>query len=107
MEAHGGLYMFHSHINHSCSPNISVRHLTPNNIQRVTVIARRAIKPGEELVVSYVDPSGSVSKRRRDLKEWGFGVCTCQRCLEEEKLEPTDGEATVQLENEIRGFLGV
>ena len=105
MEAHGGLYMLHSHINHSCSPNISVRHIMPTNIQRITIIARRAIKPGEELLATYVDPSGSVWKRRRELKEWGFGTCTCPRCLEEEKTEPF--EETGQLEDEIRGFLGV
>jgi SET domain-containing protein len=107
MEAHGGLYMLHSHINHSCSPNVSVRHIIPNNIQRITVIARRAIEPGEELVASYVDPSGDLWKRRRELKEWGFGICKCQRCLEEEKVAPPEDKETVQLEDEVRGFLGI
>lgn len=107
MEAHGGLYVLHSHVNHSCAPNVSVRHITPNNVQRITILARRAIKTGEELLASYVDPTGDVWTRRRALKEWGFGICNCNKCLEEEKTAPPEGEQKVQLEDELRGFLGV
>lgn len=106
MEAHGGLYVLHSHMNHSCSPNVSVRHITTNNSQRITIIARRAIEPGEELLVSYVNPELDVRARRRELKEWNFGVCQCDRCVEEEKSAPAETEK-VELEDELRGFLGV
>lgn len=105
----GGLFILHSHINHSCAPNVSIRHLNPANLQRITVIAKRATAPGEELLVSYVDPSSDVWTRRRKLKDWGFGVCNCERCVEEAKNAPegeTGGEK-VQLEDELRGFLGV
>jgi hypothetical protein len=109
LEALGGLYVLHSHLNHSCAPNLAVRHIYRNNIQRITLNARRAILPGEELLVSYVDPSGDVWTRRRGLKEWGFGVCRCERCVEEVTNAPEgeSGGEKVQLEDELRGFLGV
>ena len=58
LEAHGGLYTLHSHMNHSCCPNVSMRHLDQRAaLSRITVIARRDIAIGEELAVTYVDPS--------------------------------------------------
>lgn len=107
MEAHGGLYVLHSHVNHSCDANVSVRHITPNNTQRITVIARRVIDPDTELLASYVDPSGDVWTRRRELKEWGFGICNCGRCTEEEKTAAPERQEKAKLEDELRGFLGV
>src|SRR6267154_1036808 len=44
LEAHGGLYKLHSHMNHSCNPNVSVRHLDQRTaLSRITVIAKRDI----------------------------------------------------------------
>ncbi|KZT68013.1 SET domain-containing protein, partial [Daedalea quercina L-15889] len=84
LEAHGGLYVLHSHLNHSCEPNLSVRHLDQRTaLARITVIARRAIERGEELNITYVDPSLSVEQRRQRLLEWGFGKCECGRCVRE------------------------
>lgn len=104
----GGLFVLHSHLNHSCTPNTSIRHLNPANIQRISVLSKRLILPSEELVVSYVDPNADVWNRRRKLKEWGFGICTCERCVEEAKSAPKGEEGEkVQLEDELRGFLGV
>jgi SET domain len=110
MEAHGGLYVLHSHLNHSCTPNVSVRHITRNQTPRITVIAKSAIPEGEELVVSYVDPSQDVWTRRRMLKEWGFGTCLCERCVREAESGKAAGQGVEQkaeLEDELRGFLGV
>ncbi|KAH7333592.1 hypothetical protein B0J17DRAFT_676011 [Rhizoctonia solani] len=133
LEAHGGLFPLHSHLNHACRPNISIRHISPDgstnsilhspNPSRITVIATSPIPAGVELVVSYVDPSLDLHSRRRELRAWDFGVCLCKRCLEEEKPGSTpehpkvpsnkekvgdkDKQDAGGLEDEIRNFLGV
>ncbi|ELU38533.1 SET domain-containing protein [Rhizoctonia solani AG-1 IA] len=131
LESHGGLFPLHSHLNHACRPNVSIRHISSDgsttsilhspNPSRITAIATSRIPAGEELVVSYVDPSLGLQARRRELRAWDFGVCKCERCLEEEKVdserpESHDSKAKVgddggkgpkDLEDEIRNFLGV
>ncbi|KAG8878145.1 SET domain-containing protein 5 [Tulasnella sp. 332] len=88
LEAHGAIYILHSHLNHSCQPNVSIKHLEgPNQPGRITVIAKTPIAVGEELVVSYVDPEGDVKARRNKLREWNFGECRCKRCIEENKKQ--------------------
>ena len=114
MEAHGALYTLHSHLNHRCSPNVSVRHLDRRTaLSRITVIAKCDIAVGEELVVTYVDPSLGVRERRSQLGAWGFGQCDCERCVEEEK-EDKSGEGEIErrsdmdeLERELKAGLGV
>ncbi|CAO1614042.1 unnamed protein product [Parajaminaea phylloscopi] len=89
LEAQGGLYCIHSHLNHSCDPNTEVHH-PPNRrgirqATRVSLHARRDIAKGEELVITYQDPS--VGVRRRNLLLWRehiFGPCQCTRCLREQ-----------------------
>ncbi|QRV85458.1 SET domain protein [Ceratobasidium sp. AG-Ba] len=111
LESHGGLFPLHSHLNHSCTPNLSVRHIPGDihgpNPSRITLIATSEIKMGEEVVISYVDPNQNVKERRRKLREWDFGICRCERCTREEKevVEETGGKG--DMEDEIRGFLGV
>ena len=74
LEAHGGLYTLHSHMNHSWSINVSVWHLDQRTaLSRITVIARCDIAVVEELVATYVDPSLGVCERRSQLVAWGFG----------------------------------
>ncbi|CAE6421376.1 unnamed protein product [Rhizoctonia solani] len=133
LEAHGGLFPLHSHLNHACRPNVSIRHISSDgstnsilhspNPSRITIVATSPIPAGVELVVSYVDPSLDLRSRRRELRAWDFGVCQCGRCLEEEKADSTtehpeisDTKAKVEdgdkkdagdLEDEIRNFLGV
>jgi hypothetical protein len=119
LEAHGGLYTLHSHMNHSCSPNVSVRHLDQRTaLSRITVIAKRDIAAGEELVVTYVDPSLGVRERRSQLVAWGFGQCDCERCVEEEREgkssceDEGDGEIKERsdmddLESELKAGLGI
>jgi hypothetical protein len=120
LEAHGGLYTLHSHMNHSCSPNVSVRHLDHRTaLSRITVIAKRNIAVGEELVVTYVDPSLGVRERRSQLVAWGFGQCDCERCRVEERQVKScedegeeEGETKEQsdmddLEKELKAGLGV
>jgi len=87
MEAHGGVYTLHSHLNHSCDPNISVRHLDQRtSLSRISVLTKRAIKPGEELLITYVNPKLGYKARREELRAWGFGRCRCERCVEEERM---------------------
>ena len=114
LEAHGGLYILHSHINHSCTPNVSIRHLdTRTALSRITVIASKAIPAGEELVITYVNPEASVKERRNGLLEWGFGECRCKRCMEEAKRLKSNGVETTavgvddDLERELKAGLGV
>jgi hypothetical protein len=113
LEAHGGLYTLHSHLNHSCTPNVSVRHLEQRTaLARITLLAKRTIKPGEELVVTYVNPEMGVRERRRELEGWGFGECLCARCVKEERegrgegneKEPSEME---DLASELKAGLGV
>lgn len=111
LEAHGGLYVLHSHINHSCDPNISIRHLDQRTaLSRITVLARRDIQPGEELYISYVNPGLPLESRRQQLLEWGFGHCKCDRCLAEEKDPDRQVAQTAvpdDLERELKQGLGV
>ncbi|KAI9454647.1 hypothetical protein BJY52DRAFT_1283286 [Lactarius psammicola] len=78
LEAHGGLY-------------------TAPALSRITIVAKRDIAPGEELLVTYVDPSLGVRKRRMQLGAWGFGECGCERYVDD--LE--------SLERELKAGLGV
>jgi SET domain-containing protein len=115
LESHGGLYTLHSHLNHSCTPNTSIRHIDQRSaLSRITAIASNAILAGEELLITYVNPEASVNERRKGLLEWGFGECRCQRCVEEAKLvKPNDGAETLvmdvdgDLERELKAGLGV
>ena len=121
LEAQGGLYTLHSHMNHSFSPNVSVRHLDQRTaLSRITVIAKRDIEVGEELVVTYVDPSLGVRERRSQLVAWGFGQCDCERCrVEEERqgkscedegveeVETKERSDMDDLERELKAGLGV
>ncbi|PFH45727.1 hypothetical protein AMATHDRAFT_158045 [Amanita thiersii Skay4041] len=112
LEAHGGLYTLHSHLNHHCEPNLSVRHLDQRNaLARITVLAKRDIRMGEELFVSYVDPSMSLRARRAGLEAWGFGECRCSRCVGVEGAATAGGEVKddmmESLERELKAGLGV
>ena len=111
LEAHGGLYTLHSHLNHNCRPNVSVRHLDQRNaLSRITIVAKRDMAAGEELLVTYVDPSLGVRQRRMQLGAWGFGECGCERCIEEAKElgETSKPSSDVDdLERELKAGLGV
>lgn len=116
LESHGGLYTLHSHLNHSCIPNLSARHLEQRTyLSRLTLVARAPIEPGAELCITYVDPGaqGGVERRRRQLLEWGFGRCGCARCVEEERAGPEEGKekkedgGVDELEKELKAGLGV
>lgn len=81
-----GLFPLHSHINHSCSPNV-VSSYNPT-IDRLTVHTARDIKAGDEVLNEYTN--GTFRKkidRQARMEFWGF-VCQCKACTnpEEEAL---------------------
>lgn len=97
-------------------PNLSVRHVDQRSaLSRITVIARRDIAPGEELFITYVNPETPLDQRRRNLMEWGFGKCVCERCVKEERERKDAGEdagaasaePTDDLAAELKAGLGV
>ncbi|KAF7321946.1 Set-like protein [Mycena kentingensis (nom. inval.)] len=106
MEAHGGLYTLHAHLNHTCTPNVSVRHLDQRKaLSRITLKALADIPPGKELLITYVDPSLAYGARRADLEQWGF-VCACERCVTEGRdWRPPEGLSG--LADELKAGLGV
>lgn len=100
----------HSHVNHSCDPNVSVRHLDQRSaLSRITMVAVRDIEVGEELFITYTNPKMSLEIRRKHLLEWGFGKCNCSRCATEEKDPARTVEPAVpdDLEAELKAGLGV
>ncbi|KAI0742944.1 SET domain-containing protein [Daedaleopsis nitida] len=118
LEAHGGLYVLHSHLNHACSPNVSVRHFDQRTaLSRITLVAKRDIAAGEELFITYVSPELPLEQRRRSLMEWGFGKCMCARCVQEERERKAAGDQAgaggeadaekADLEAELKAGLGV
>ncbi|EST05977.1 SET domain protein [Kalmanozyma brasiliensis GHG001] len=137
MEKFGGLYSVHSFLNHSCSPNVAIKHVPQRGISasmHIAAVALRPIPAGEELLISYVDPSTTLGRRQLLLyRDYCFGPCTCDRCTTElgqlgltydpakmgvkafldavaKKTGETDGKevkkADASLEEELRASLG-
>lgn len=69
-------------INHSCTPNVIIHHPEGYGVEKPTrVIALKALKPGDELVCSYIDSSVDHDSRQNLLKHrWNF-TCHCDLCL--------------------------
>lgn len=79
-----GLYLTQSKINHSCNPNAEIRFPYSNNI--LQVVALRAIQPGEEICISYLDECQlhrSRHSRQKYLEENYLFACECDKCQEE------------------------
>ncbi|KAJ7454923.1 hypothetical protein B0H11DRAFT_255967 [Mycena galericulata] len=109
LEAHGGLYTLHSHLNHGCAPNVSVRHLDQRRaLSRITIKALADIEPRQELLITYVNPATGYADRRSALEAWGF-VCQCARCTEEGRdwKPPEEPEGLGDLASELKAGLGV
>ncbi|EJT99335.1 SET domain-containing protein [Dacryopinax primogenitus] len=113
LDSHGGLFLLHSHMNHSCIPNMAVKHPPAAQAQkypssRIALVANRDIQPGEELTVTYVNPTWPYRRRKEELKEWGV-ECDCERCEQEKKDEPEEeeDEEANDLARELRMSFGV
>ncbi|XP_024366271.1 histone-lysine N-methyltransferase ATXR4 [Physcomitrium patens] len=71
------VYILPSMYNHNCDPNVDI--LWPSNAT-ANLVARRSIKSGEELHITYIDSSMSLDERRSFLEQhYGF-TCRCARC---------------------------
>lgn len=83
VRAHGMcLFLIHSCINHSCSPNVENRSLLNDKTTNAKVIIRaiKPIKKGEELQFTYIDEKQKTSARKDELlSKYGF-TCNCPRC---------------------------
>jgi len=61
-------------------------------------------------MATYVDPELGLKERRQTVGAWGFGVCMCERCVEEQKhyKEPEGMKPELQdLETELKAGLGI
>lgn len=75
---HDCIFAIHSHLNHSCQPNVEVE--TISMAEGIRIKAITDITAGQELTVTYVDPDSSYDDRRYKLRiNWGF-ICHCPRC---------------------------
>lgn len=94
-----GLYPLADMVNHACLAN-AVRVYAAGNIMLVHALTE--IAAGTEIVYSYVPPSQTVQRRRSVLEQQHGFVCTCIRCLTEERVEPvlsTSSQAASLLES--------
>ncbi|PPR01650.1 LOW QUALITY PROTEIN: hypothetical protein CVT26_013111 [Gymnopilus dilepis] len=66
-----------SRINHSCIPNVYHDFSISSFSMQFRALAD--IKAGDELVYSYISPSGSVAERHAALAPYGF-ICHCPAC---------------------------
>jgi hypothetical protein len=77
----GGLFIRMSRVNHSCVANCFRRFWEHQNL--MVLIACRDVAEGDEIVVSYCDPTRPVRERTEWLREhYGF-QCTCDGCVDE------------------------
>jgi hypothetical protein len=95
-----GIAPLYTFINHSCEPNVAWD-IAPDEIMKVQ--AKKAIKRGEELFLTYIElqanDSGktpiALEERREKLRSWFGQDCKCSRCQEEEaKQSAEDGTST-------------
>jgi hypothetical protein len=102
---HGGVEArsvnpLYSFINHSCEPNAEARGLDKTypaqsapvlESSALAIIARRDIKPSEEIYISYLDGRDLFrSRAHRNLRlraNWLSGDCMCTRCRREAQME--------------------
>lgn len=89
-----GLFSLQSACNHSCVPNAEPTYLYNNS--RLSLVAVKDIKQGEEVCISYLDECDrgrSRHSRQKLLKENYLFVCECEKCLEEsEELDVTSDD---------------
>ena len=70
--------------NHDCNPNAASRIGESGAVELETL---REIKSGDEITISYVDPSLPYEERRKTLLDhYGFD-CKCMKCVTERKTE--------------------
>lgn len=63
--------------NHSCDPNCVAIWDGP----KLQFRSVKPIKKGEELFISYIDPSQPYNRRKRELEDKFYFTCKCSKCL--------------------------
>ncbi|KAJ3569373.1 hypothetical protein NPX13_g6110 [Xylaria arbuscula] len=71
------LFIDVSRFNHSCDP--SLWYGDDSVPSRWVGRARRRIRKGEEICISYVPTHDMLDKRQKAIREWGF-TCLCAKC---------------------------
>ncbi|KAL2163927.1 hypothetical protein VTH06DRAFT_3139 [Thermothelomyces fergusii] len=70
-------------INHSCAPNAFITF----EGSHLRVRSLKPIAAGEEITVSYADPSIPVFNRQRFLKDTFFFECRCKGCEDDQRVQ--------------------
>ena len=79
--ASAALYSLGSKMRHSCTPNVVY---TSQRVRGLgSFIAKKRIKAGEELFISYIPTARSVPMRQRVLRENYLFECRCESCTSE------------------------
>lgn len=65
-----------SFVNHSCAPNAVVVYDGP----RLSLRSLDAIKPGEEIFISYINSNAPFGVRQAELQDQYFFSCNCSKC---------------------------
>jgi hypothetical protein len=84
-----GLFSLHSCLNHSCTPNVRVDLFDLSGPARLSLTALRPIKKGQQLTVTYVDPTLPRQARLHILRLGYFFACACERCRGDHPLDPS------------------
>lgn len=74
-----GVYLEAAHFNHSCDPNCAAS----TAVTPLQIVTTRAVQPGEELTIAYVDISQPRTARQGKLCSHYRFNCACPRCLSE------------------------
>ena len=77
-----GFFALQSCLNSDCDPNVTPLKDDGDRDGSCVLVAKRAIKNGEELTMCYVDEDADVRERRAELADYGF-ECACERCARE------------------------
>ncbi|RUS21524.1 hypothetical protein BC938DRAFT_475395 [Jimgerdemannia flammicorona] len=82
----GGLYRLQSHLNHACSPTVSIEHPVAGSSYRLAVRVIRDVKKGEQVCETYVNPSWNKETRKNFVSTNYMFECACERCERDEGL---------------------
>ena len=77
-----GFFALQSCVNSDCDPCVTPLKDDGDRDGSCVLVAKRAIKKGEELTMCYVDEDADVHERRAELADYGF-ECACERCERE------------------------
>jgi len=87
--------------NHSCTPNATIMF----DGRTISLRALDAIEEGEQIFISYVDPTQSREGRRQELKDRYFFECGCGKCVGDEGAYETFFGAKESREPKMHCFL--